>query len=90
MHLQLESVGVASAQGGGEPGPGLVEMHVAGGRRAADQVGHLVHRAVLEVVERDAGSLTRRQRGLQGLPLFVEQGDRVTVDTRSGEYLTRV
>jgi elongation factor P len=24
------------------------------------------------------------------VPLFVEQGDRVKVDTRSGEYLTRV
>jgi elongation factor P len=31
------------------------------------------------------------QTGLQiQVPLFVEQGDRVKVDTRSGEYLTRV
>jgi elongation factor P len=31
------------------------------------------------------------QTGIQiQVPLFVEQGDRVKVDTRSGEYLTRV
>ena len=31
------------------------------------------------------------QPGIQiQVPLFVEQGDRVKVDTRSGEYLTRV
>ena len=24
------------------------------------------------------------------VPLFVEQGDRIKVDTRTGEYLTRV
>jgi elongation factor P len=31
------------------------------------------------------------QTGIQvQVPLFVEQGDRIKVDTRSGDYLTRV
>ncbi len=38
-----------------------------------------------------ATKLIRTQTGLEvQVPLFVEQGDRIKVDTRTGDYLTRV
>lgn len=38
-----------------------------------------------------ATKLVRLETGIEvQVPLFVEQGDRIKVDTRSGEYLTRV
>jgi elongation factor P len=38
-----------------------------------------------------ATKLVTVETGLEvQVPLFVEQGDRIKVDTRSGEYLTRV
>ncbi len=38
-----------------------------------------------------ATKLVKVETGIEvQVPLFVEQGDRIKVDTRTGEYLTRV
>jgi elongation factor P len=60
--------------------PASVEMEVA-----------YAEPAVKGDTRTSATKLVRLQTGIEvQVPLFVEQGDRIRVDTRTGEYLTRV